>query len=241
MGPEQDGDPVQQAVAIPALRARVVRARLTHVLAELVQVARALGHRVRVVRVLVVRVREDRAVRIAVTIVETIGVTINLEVERPIGPVDAPTIGRVLVEALVVDPAGSGASTAATSAVMIAATAGVTTGAARRRVPAGVDSHLVRRVTRSGLRRTRPNDAAPQCALAVLVRFAKASSRHESNALPRSGSTKDRCVRSPSRRPNEVVRRRRLRNAVMPNVQENSHPMWRPRSTTSSNRVVQRD
>lgn len=187
------------------------------------------------------RVRADPAVMtdgtIAVMTVERVGVTVNLQAVGPMVPVDAPTIGPVLVEALVLDPVVHDASIV----VMTVVTSAVMAGVVRRRVPASVDSHRAKHVTRSGLRRTRPNDVALRCALVVPVRSAKASSRHESSALPRSGSTKARCARSPSRRPNEVVRRRRLRNVVMPSVRENSHPMWQPRSTTSSNRVVQRD
>jgi hypothetical protein len=184
------------------------------------------------------RVRADPAVMIDVMIVGKldvmIDVTADLATRHPIVPVVAPTIGRVPVEALVVGPVVRDASID----VMTGATTGGTIVVGRHRGPVRVVSHLVRLVTKTGRRRTRPRGAEPQCALVEPVRFAKVSSRHESSALRRSGSTRAQCVRLPSRRPNVGARRRRLRSVETSNVPENLRPMWRPRSTTSSNHVV---
>ncbi|MDA0371372.1 MAG: hypothetical protein O3C62_06370 [Actinomycetota bacterium] len=90
---------------------------------------------------------------------------------------------------------------------------------------------------RNESRRTKPSDVARRCERAGPDKFARASNRHVSNVRPRSGSMKDRYVMRRARRPSAVGRRQRLRSDASRNVLVNSHRMWRPESTTSSNRV----
>lgn len=90
---------------------------------------------------------------------------------------------------------------------------------------------------RSASRRTKPSDVERRCERAVLDKFARESNRHVSNGRPRSGSMKDRYAMRRARRPSAVERRQRLRSDVSRNVPVNSHRMWRPESTTSSNHV----
>jgi hypothetical protein len=207
----------------------------------------ALERRVRERRAPVGRVREDLVVTSARAIVETAG----RETRRSIVPVVAPMTVQVLAVERVAagQPAPEGeqredldVSTVAMIVAMIGVMTGGTTGGTivvgRHRGPVRVVSHLVRLVTKTGRRRTRLKGVGLRCALVVPARFARVSSRHESSALRRSGSTRAQCVRLPSRRPNGDAKRRRLRSVETSNVPENLRPMWRPRSTTSSNHVV---
>jgi hypothetical protein len=96
---------------------------------------------------------------------------------------------------------------------------------------------LVRSVTTSANRKTRPNVDAPQSVLVGLDRCAKVSNRRQWNACRKCGSTKVRCARPHCRQPNVAESRGRLRSVVRPSALASSLPMSPPRSTTFSNPV----
>lgn len=232
------------------LLARVHRARVSPVVERRVLVTRVrVGH----VRLALVRPAPVRPVLVRVVPVVTNAVMVG----PPIVPRNDPAVAPMIV-AVILDAVTIGAMIAAmapvpidvTIDVPIHVTVDVVVIPAAERVTAGATivavvlpvldlggCRLVRSVTTSANRKTRPNVDAPQSVPVGLDRCAKVSNRRQWNACRKCGSTKVRCARPHCRQPNVAESRGRLRSVVRPSALASSLPMSPPRSTTFSNPV----
>lgn len=232
------------------LLARVHRARVSPVVERRVLVTRVrVGH----VRLALVRPAPVRPVLVRVVPVVTNAVMVG----PPIVPRNDPAVAPMIV-AVIPDAVTIGAMIAAmapvpidvTIDVPIHVTVDVVVIPAAERVTAGATivavvlpvldlggCRLVRSVTTSANRKTRPNVDAPQSVPVGLDRCAKVSNRRQWNACRKCGSTKVRCARPHCRQPNVAESRGRLRSVVRPSALASSLPMSPPRSTTFSNPV----
>lgn len=236
------------------LLARVHRARVSPVVERHVLVTRVrVGH----VRLALVRPAPVRPVLVRVVPVVTNAVMVG----PPIVPRNDPAVAPMIV-AVIPDAVTIGAMIAAMAPVPIDVsidvpidvpihvTVDVVVIPAAERVTAGATivavvlpvldlggCRLVRSVTTSANRKTRPNVDAPQSVPVGLDRCAKVSNRRQWNACRKCGSTKVRCARPHCRQPNVAESRGRLRSVVRPSALASSLPMSPPRSTTFSNPV----
>jgi hypothetical protein len=236
------------------LLARVHRARVSPVVERRVLVTRVrVGH----VRLALVRPAPVRPVLVRVVPVVTNAVMVG----PPIVPRNDPAVAPMIV-AVIPDAVTIGAMIAAMAPVPIDVTIDVPIDVpihvtvdvvvipAAERVTAGATivavvlpvldlggCRLVRSVTTSANRKTRPNVDAPQSVPVGLDRCAKVSNRRQWNACRKCGSTKVRCARPHCRQPNVAESRGRLRSVVRPSALASSLPMSPPRSTTFSNPV----
>lgn len=238
------------------LLARVHRARVSPVVERRVLVTRVrVGH----VRLALVRPAPVRPVLVRVVPVVTNAVMVGPPIVPRNDPAVAPMILAVTIDAVM---SGAVILDAVTIDEMIAAmapvpidvpihvTVDVVVIPAAERVTAGATivavvlpvldlggCRLVRSVTTSANRKTRPNVDAPQSVPVGLDRCAKVSNRRQWNACRKCGSTKVRCARPHCRQPNVAESRGRLRSVVRPSALASSLPMSPPRSTTFSNPV----
>lgn len=241
------------------LLARVHRARVSPVVERRVLVTRVrVGH----VRLALVRPAPVRPVLVRVVPVVTNAVMVGPPIVPRNDPAVAPMIVAVMIVAVILDAVTIDEMIAAMAPVPIDVTIDVPIDVpihvtvdvvvipAAERVTAGATivavvlpvldlggCRLVRSVTTSANRKTRPNVDAPQSVPVGLDRCAKVSNRRQWNACRKCGSTKVRCARPHCRQPNVAESRGRLRSVVRPSALASSLPMSPPRSTTFSNPV----
>lgn len=232
------------------LLARVHRARVSPVVERRVLVTRVrVGH----VRLALVRPAPVRPVLVRVVPVVTNAVMVGPPIVPRNDPAVAPMIVAVILDAVTIDAMIAVMAPVpidVTIDVPIHVTVDVVVIPAAERVTAGATivavvlpvldlggCRLVRSVTTSANRKTRPNVDAPQSVPVGLDRCAKVSNRRQWNACRKCGSTKVRCARPHCRQPNVAESRGRLRSVVRPSALASSLPMSPPRSTTFSNPV----
>jgi hypothetical protein len=213
-----------------------------------------VGH----VRLALVRPAPVRPVLVRVVPVVTNAVMVGPPIVPRNDPAVAPMIVAVMIVAVILDAVTIDAMIAVMAPVPIDVpidvpihvTVDVVVIPAAERVTAGATivavvlpvldlggCRLVRSVTTSANRKTRPNVDAPQSVPVGLDRCAKVSNRRQWNACRKCGSTKVRCARPHCRQPNVAESRGRLRSVVRPSALASSLPMSPPRSTTFSNPV----
>jgi len=208
-----------------------------------------VGH----VRLALVRPAPVRPVLVRVVPVVTNAVMVGPPIVPRNDPAVAPMIVAVILDAVTIDAMIAVMAPVpidVTIDVPIHVTVDVVVIPAAERVTAGVTivaavlpvldlggCRLVRSVTTSANRKTRPNVDAPQSVLVGLDRCEKVSNRRQWNACRKCGSTKVRCARPHCRQPSVDGSRGRLRSVVRPSAPASSLPMSPPRSTTFSNPV----
>ena len=232
------------------LLARVHRARVSPVVERHVLVTRVrVGH----LRLALVRPAPVRPVLVRVVPVVTNAVMVGPPIVPRNDPAVAPMIVAVILDAVTIVAMIAVMAPVpidVTIDVPIHVTVDVVVIPAAERVTAGATivavvlpvldlggCRLVRSVTTSANRKTRPNVDAPQSVPVGLDRCAKVSNRRQWNACRKCGSTKVRCARPHCRQPSVDGSRGRLRSVVRPSALASSLPMLPPRSTTFSNPV----